>query len=125
MPRKVKEWIGKSDDAKAPPRVRQRVLDSANGKCGICGLPIGQKRWEADHKIAIINGGENRESNLQPAHRPCHLDKTKKDVKQKAKTAKIKGKHTGAIQPKGQIQSRGFAKGTKGKRLTHPDFLIQ
>lgn len=125
MPRSVKEWIGKNDDSKAPPRVRQRIYDKHGGKCHICGLPLGSKAWEADHVLALIKGGQNRESNLAPAHVPCHRDKTKKDVKDKAKTAKIRGKHTGAIQPKGKIQSRGFAKGTGGKRLTHPDFLIK
>lgn len=125
MSRSVKEWIGKNDDSKAPPRVRQRVFDKYEGKCYISGLPIGQKPWQLDHVVALINGGENRESNLAPILTSLHKKKTAQDVRQKAKTAKIRGKHTGAIQPKGKIQSRGFAKGTKGKRLTHPDFLIK
>lgn len=110
MARATKEWIGKTDDSKAPPRVRQRIYDRDGGKCHICGLPIGQKKWEADHKLALINGGENREKNLAPAHVPCHKSKTRKDVATKAKIAKQRGKHTGAIQPKGNIQSPGFAK---------------
>jgi 5-methylcytosine-specific restriction protein A len=115
--RSVKEWIGKSDDSKPPPRVRQRIFDASGGKCHICGLPLGGKKWEADHVLALINGGQNRESNLSPAHVPCHHDKTKKDVAQKSKTAKIKGKHTGAIQPKGQIQSKPFAKSEKRAKI--------
>ena len=117
MPRSVKEWIGKSDDSKVPPRVRQRVYDTHNGRCHICGLPIGKKKWECDHIRALINGGSNREINLAPAHVTCHKDKTDKDKRQKAKTAKIRGKHTGAIQPKGQIQSRGFAKAEKRTKI--------
>lgn len=117
MPRETKPWIGKNDDSKAPPRVRQRVYDKYDGKCWICGLPIAGKPWELDHKIALINGGENAEENLAPAHKTCHKHKTAKDVAQKAKAAKIRGKHTGAIQPKGQIQSRGFAKAEKRTKI--------
>jgi len=117
MPRTVKEWIGKNDDSKAPPRVRQRCHDRAEGKCHICGLPIGRKKWELDHIIALINGGENRESNLAPAHITCHKTKTDKDKKTKAKIAKARGRHTGANQPKGNIQSQGFAKSAKKTKI--------
>jgi 5-methylcytosine-specific restriction enzyme A len=124
VPRPTKPWAGKTDSSKVPLRVRQRVYDKHKGKCWICKLPINGKPWEIDHVQALINGGRNEESNLAPAHVPCHRDKTKKDVKQKAKTAKIRGRHTGAIQAKGQIKGKGFAKGTQGKRLTSKEFLI-
>lgn len=108
MARSTKEWRGKTDDSKAPPKVRQRVLDKHLHRCHICDQPITDRNWEADHVVAIINGGENRESNLAPAHRECHRRKTRKDVAEKSKVAQVRMKASGAIQPKQSIKSRGF-----------------
>lgn len=112
MPRTVKEWIGRTDDHRAPGKVRQRVFDREKGICHLCNQPIqapGQK-WDLDHVVALINGGENRESNLKPAHVKCHKEKTARDVAEKAKVAAIRAKHIGAARPKGTIKSRGFEK---------------
>lgn len=108
MPRTVPEWIGKTDDSRPPPRVLQRVWERYKGTCHICGGEIGQKKWEADHVKALINGGQNRESNLAPAHVPCHKGKTAKDVEKKAKVARKAQKHSGAKRPKGKMKSPGF-----------------
>ena len=110
MARPVEESIGATDATRPPSRVRQRVFDREGGKCHLCKQIIqapGQK-WDLDHVTAIINGGENREKNLKPAHRKCHKDKTAADVAEKAKVAAIRGKHIGAIRPKQTISSRGF-----------------
>jgi Restriction endonuclease len=121
MARTVKEWIGKTPDTKIPPRVRQRIYDRAQGQCHICKLPIkAGESWQADHVIALINGGENRESNLAPAHAHCHLAKTKQDVAVKKKIARVRGRHTGAKQPKGTIKSRGFAKKARTPKPSLP-----
>lgn len=109
MPRTRKSWIGRTDDSKAPPRVRQRVYDAHNGICHICDLPIKPgETWHLDHKKALIAGGENAEGNLAPAHAHCNLAKGQRESAEKAKVAKVRGKHIGAIQPKQSIQSRGF-----------------
>lgn len=116
MPRAVSEWVGKTDDTKAPPRVRQRVYDRAQGVCHICALPIKiGETWDADHVIALINGGENRETNLAPAHKHCHVGKTAKDAAEKAKVASTRQKHIGVTRPAGKLQSPGFAKSQKPK----------
>ena len=118
MARTVKEWVGRTDDSKAPPRVRQRCYDREQGICYLCETPIqAAKGFELDHKKALIKNGENRESNLFPVHKHCHKIKTAQDNKDKAKTARIKGKHIGAIQPKGNIQSRGFAQSEKTAKI--------
>lgn len=114
MSRSVAEWIGQTDDHRAPPKVRQRIFDRDN-RCHICGQPIqvGQK-WDLDHVKALINGGENRESNLRPAHVKCHKDKTARDVAEKAKVAAIRQKHIGArTAPAKPIRSAGFQKSPK------------
>lgn len=114
MARTVKEWIGKTDNTKAPPRVRQRIYDRDGGKCHLCKqqIMVGET-WEADHVIALINGGSNTEGNLAPAHSHCHIGKTALDVKEKSKVAKVRGKHIGVTRPKGAIKSPGFAKSAK------------
>lgn len=109
MARSVKEWIGKTDDSKAPPRVCQRVFDRANGICHFCGQPIQKphQAHETDHIKALINGGENRETNLAPIHKkPCHEVKTAADVNTKAKVAAVRQKHLGIARPKAKIASR-------------------
>lgn len=108
MPRAVPEWIGKTDDHRAPGGVRDRIM-KLDGKCHLCSRPIGPgEKWDLDHVKALINGGENRESNLRPVHRKCHVEKTAEDVAEKAKIAAIRKKHVGITKPKQSIKSPGF-----------------
>jgi len=96
MARSTDEWVGKDDDAIPPPRVRLRIFDDHNGRCWICSCKIfAGNYWQADHKRALINGGENRESNLAPACRNCCCGKTAEDVAEKSKVASIRKKHLG------------------------------
>lgn len=115
MVRSVSEWIGKTDDHRAPPKVRDRII-SRHPCCHLCGQPIqtGQ-RWDLDHVIALINGGENRESNLRPAHTKCHKDKTARDVAEKAKVAAIRMRHNGSVRPAGKLKGAPFPKLEKPK----------
>lgn len=109
MARSVEEWIGKTDDHRAPGKVRQRIFDR-DCRCHLCGIEIqvGQK-WDLDHAKALINGGENRETNLRPAHVKCHKEKSARDVAEKAKVAAIRQKHIGAkTAPVKPIRSAGF-----------------
>lgn len=115
MARTVSEWIGQTDDHRAPGKVRQRVFDRAGGKCHLCNQPIqtDKQKWDLDHVVALINGGENAESNLKPAHRDCHKEKTRADVAEKVKVAAIRQRHIGALVPPAKIKSAPFRKSTK------------
>lgn len=94
--RAVPEWIGKTPDTPAPPRVRLRVFESAGGVCHLTGRKIWPgDEWDLDHVVALINGGENRESNLAPALREAHRAKTAQDVRTKAKAARLRKSHVG------------------------------
>ncbi|TIP70327.1 MAG: HNH endonuclease [Mesorhizobium sp.] len=118
MPRAVVEWIGRTDNTKAPPRVCQRVFDRDKGICHFCGQQIqpGQA-VETDHIIALINGGENREANLAPIHKkPCHTIKTAADVADKAKVAAVRKKHIGITKPAGKLSGPAFPKSSKPDR---------
>lgn len=96
MPRKVDEWIGKTDDAAVPERVLQRLWERCKGKCQGCGVSLAGQAWDADHIVALTNGGKNRESNLQALGvRCCHRPKTKADMKLKWQISRKIRAHTG------------------------------
>jgi len=71
-------------------------------------------QWDIDHKVALINGGRNVESNLAPALRDAHRAKTADDVKVKSRVARMKAKHLG-VWPKSKrpLRSRGFGASRK------------
>ena len=97
MTRSLPEWIGKTPDTKVPPRVIARLALKQNGRCACgCNRKFGVKdRPEADHILALVNGGENREGNLQLLTVHCHRKKTRQDVKIKAKVARTHKRHLG------------------------------
>jgi 5-methylcytosine-specific restriction endonuclease McrA len=101
--RTIAEWIGKTDDQAVPDRVRLRVFDKYHGVCAECGIGIRNGPWVCDHRIALINGGENRESNLQPIHKRCDTaKKTPRDVAMKSKNYRVRLRHLGIQKPKGK-----------------------
>ena len=40
---------------------------------------------ELDHIVALVNGGDNEEENLQGLCAPCHVDKTARDLGHRVK----------------------------------------
>jgi 5-methylcytosine-specific restriction endonuclease McrA len=111
MSRCPPEWIGATDDAKVPARVRLRIFERAGGICHISKRPIrAGEAWDVDHIIALCNGGEHRESNMAPALTGPHRRKTKADVAEKAMTYRKRANHLGLKRPGAKIQSAGFPK---------------
>lgn len=109
MSRTVPEWIGKTDDTRPPPRVRARLFEAYGGICQLSTTKIlTGMQWDLDHKVALINGGENRESNLWPVLRKAHREKTKQDVALKAKADRVRKKHLGIAPQKKKIPYRRF-----------------
>jgi hypothetical protein len=81
-----------------------------DGKCYLTDKRItAADHWELEHVIALINGGQNRESNLAPvlAGKP-HKEKTAVDVGIKSKTARMRAKHLGISKPKYKWPKRKF-----------------
>jgi 5-methylcytosine-specific restriction endonuclease McrA len=100
MSRSVPEWIGKTDDTAIPRHVRARVFEAHGGRCHISGQIIRDKNWDCDHIVALINGGEHRESNLAPALREYHKIKTKADVAEKSRVSRKRQKFIGVKKPR-------------------------
>lgn len=113
--RSVKDWVGRTPDSKIPPRVRLRVFEAQSALCAECGkkLAVAGEPFEVDHITALINGGENAESNLRAICKPCHLAKTAADVATKATVARKRSKHLGIHKPKSTLPG---SKGSKWKR---------
>lgn len=105
--RSVEEWIGKTPDERPPDRVRMRVLLRYNRRCYWTGVLIRPgDEWDCDHIIAIINGGQNRESNLAPIWRgKAHKEKTKQDREEADRVKSLQRGHYG-LRPKSQWQKK-------------------
>lgn len=100
MSRSVPEWIGKRDDDAIPPRVKDRVAQRSDGCCVKCIRRVtGKLRAEFDHAIPLIVGGKHAESNLQLLCHECHGAKTARDLKLKAKVARVRKRHLGIKKP--------------------------
>ncbi|MCA1452882.1 HNH endonuclease [Bradyrhizobium sp. BRP22] len=111
------EWIGKTDDTPVPPHVRLRVFERFKGVCCECGIKIRGRRWICDHRIALINGGENRERNLGPIHEVCDRTvKTPRDVAEKSINNRVRMKHLGITKRNGRPMPGTRASGLK-KRM--------
>lgn len=115
--RAVEEWVGRSPDTPVPPRVQLRVFERAGGRCYLTGRKISPgEAWEVEHIQAIVNGGENRESNLAPALVAPHREKTREDIRQKAASARRRKSHIGIKRRKALIPG---SKGTGWKKPLH------
>ena len=76
-----------------PTALRRAVIAAAKGRCQACDGPTDE--FEVDHYIPVALGGTNDLSNLQALCPPCHKLKTKKDVKDIAKSNRIRAKRLG------------------------------
>lgn len=94
--RSVPEWIGANDDTKIPDRVRVRVFERHGGRCHSCTRKIqAGEKWTLEHLKALINGGENRESNLGITCSWCLPYKNAQDVSTKSRNYRVKKRHLG------------------------------
>jgi 5-methylcytosine-specific restriction protein A len=117
MIRALAQWIGATDDAMPPPRVRLRIFQAHGGRCYRSGRLIrAGDKWALDHILAIINGGKNVESNLAPILEDAHKEKTAEDLAIKSKTYRMAAKHAGTWpKSKTPLKSRGFSRRPKSR----------
>lgn len=119
MTRQVEEWVGATADSPIPLRVKLRIFERHKGICHISGRKIMPgDAFDYDHIIALVNwtgdGHGNRESNIAPALRDKHKEKTAADVAEKSRARKVKAKHIG-LKPEAKHKIPG-SKGTRFKK---------
>jgi 5-methylcytosine-specific restriction endonuclease McrA len=79
-----------------PQTVFDRLWDRQEGKDAITGLPFtASDQVVRDHIVPLIDGGENRESNLQLIALKTHKLKTAREAMERAKVRSVRGKHRG------------------------------
>lgn len=122
MARVVPEWIAKNDDQAIPDRVKLRILARQKDCCAGCGKAFtALRKPEFDHRPALTNGGQNRESMIEAVCFLCHLPRTKADVAEKSRVNSIKAKHLGIRGPKRKIQSQGFRRTKSNTKYVNED----
>lgn len=99
--RTVPEWIGATPDTPLPDRVKLRIWGRDNGRCKICTRKcgVGGEPSAFDHIVALVNGGQNRESNYQLLCVPCHAVKTRGDVAEKSHVYRRRKSNAGIRKP--------------------------
>lgn len=92
--RAVPEWIGRDPATAIPDRVKLRIYDRQGARCDGCGRKFDAKLPpEYDHRPALKNSGQNRESMIVAVCHECHSARTKDDVAEKSETASMRLKH--------------------------------
>lgn len=113
--RSIDEWIGKTPDAKIPEKVKDRIWVRCGGRCHLSGAKLvkGRDDIEWDHIKPLWAGGEHRETNIAPARKESHKEKSAEDHSAMSKADRIRRKANGTW-PKpvgnGRLQSRPFPK---------------
>lgn len=115
--RKVAEWVGRTPDSKVPTAVKLRVFARYQGRCYLSGVKINAgDAWDVEHIKPVRSAlpGEphlNRESNLAPALKAPHREKTAAENSAGAKADRVRAKYLG-IWPKSArpLQGRQFPK---------------
>lgn len=119
---KLKEWVGKTPEAMPGQTVLLRLYAKQNGICACgCGqsMNLNRDKVDCDHVKAIIDGGENRESNLQLLLNACHKRKTSAEASARSEERRHKAKAFTALrQP--SMRSQGFRKAPAQRTASRP-----
>lgn len=85
-----------------------RAALAAQTECQACG---GPGPFDYDHHVPVGLGGGNEIDNMRTLCRPCHLAKTRQDIRMIRKADRQRRKHFGTWrEPKRKMRSRPFDK---------------
>ena len=105
------EWIADHPDQAIPTRVKARIFARCEGRCARTGQKVRAGEYQFDHIIALENGGQHRESNLQVLSTEAHKAKTRADMDVTKKVRRLHAKHHGYWpESRSKLRSRGFSK---------------
>ena len=54
---------------------------AGSARCAYCRSVCAATFIQIDHRIALIDGGQDTEYNVQPVCKDCHVDKTSAEAK--------------------------------------------
>lgn len=93
-------------------RTKYEAFQRSGGHCEAkgCGAHLTVGKYEYDHIVPAVFGGDASLENCQCICRACHVAKTRGDNREAKKSSRVRDKHIGAVKAKPKIQSRGFAK---------------
>ncbi|NGP19154.1 HNH endonuclease [Devosia aurantiaca] len=116
---KLKEWVGRRPESMPGQTVLFRLHAKQGGICACgCGqvMNFNVDKIDCDHIVALIDGGENRESNLQLLLNACHKVKTAAEASARSEERKHKAKAFTALRrPK---RGAGFPKAEPQRSAT-------
>jgi len=85
--------IGVTHERNVSEQTKSKVIARDGGHCVTCG---STRQLEVDHKVALMNGGTNEESNLATLCDDCHTKKTRMDGSLRRNREKLQRKgHNG------------------------------
>ena len=93
-----------------PTKIKVARYRFCGAKCESCGISLTLIRWQCDHANPDGMTGKPTFENARCLCLGCHAAKTAIDVAVIAKAKRREARHLGAVKPKGQLKSRGFAK---------------
>lgn len=73
------------------------AFSRCGGYCEGCGARLAVGKFEYDHRLPDILGGEPTLENCQVLCSPCHAEKTAGDIKRTRKADRQRDKHIGAM----------------------------
>lgn len=120
--RAVPEWIGKRPESMPGQIVLLRLYAKQNGLCACgCGRVMNFERdvIDCDHKVALIDDGENRESNLQLMLQEHHRGKTRDENIARGEERRHKAKAFASLR-KPKLTGPGFRKAAPQRRASKP-----
>ena len=119
---KLKEWVGRTPEAMPGQTVLLRLYNKQDGICACgCGqmMNLNRDKVDCDHIVALIDGGENRESNLQLLLNGCHKAKTAAEATARSEERRHKAKAFTALR-KSQWPAQRLGSGNHQRRASTP-----
>lgn len=117
---KLKEWVGRRPESMPGQTVLFRLHAKQGGTCACgCGqiMNFNVDKIDCDHIVALIDGGENRESNCQLLLNACHKAKTAQEAGARSEERKHKAKAFTSLRGKSR-RGAGFPKAEPQRSAT-------
>lgn len=95
-------------------KVRRAIIDRAGDKCERCKANLKPGEGDADHILPAELGGQAIAANGQWLCKPCHKEKTARDVRMIRKADRQRDKATGAMKTKSSLSHPRFKKRMDG-----------